>query len=191
MRTRDPETKRQLVLEAALAEFAEHGIGGARVDRLARRAGVSAGHVYTFHENKEGLFEAVYDVVVEQAVTSIPIDADNLPEYAGRLYDGGLAYPEVARFMAWYELERGQDKPPRQSVVDAMAEKTAAIADAQRRGVVTDRRTAGEILALVLTIANMWQQQGEEVRALVPEKSRRAVIVDAVRAVVNPEAEPR
>lgn len=187
MRTRDPDTKRQLLLEAALAEFAEHGIAGARVDRLAKRAGVSAGHVYTFHQNKEGLFEAVHDAVVEQVVDGIPIDADDLPEYAARLYDAGLAHPDVMRFMAWYALERGEDAPARQSITWAMAQKAAAIEDAQRRGVVTDSRTAGEILALVLAIANMWQRQGEDVRALVPVEARRGAIMTAVRTLTTPE----
>ena len=48
MRTRDPETKRRLLLEAALEEFAAYGVAGARVDRLAKRAGISAGLVYSF-----------------------------------------------------------------------------------------------------------------------------------------------
>jgi AcrR family transcriptional regulator len=185
MRTRDPDTKRQLLLEAALAEFAEYGIAGARVDRIAKRAGVSAGLVYSFHEGKEGLFEAVYDAVVQQAVAGIPIDADDLPEYAGRLYDAGLEYPEVMRFMAWYALERG-DAGARQVVAEAMAEKVAAIEDAQRRGVVSDRMDAERLLALVLAIANMWQRQGEDVRALAPEEARRSTIVEAVRLLVTP-----
>jgi hypothetical protein len=49
-----------------------------------------------------------------------------------------------------------------------MAEKVAAIADAQRRGVVTDRFTAGEILAFTLVLANMWQLRDEDYLDLVP-----------------------
>ena len=107
MRTRDPEAKRRALLEAALAEFAETGVAGARVDRIAKRAGISAGLIYSFYENKDGLFEAVFDLIVEQTVAAVPINADDLGEYAGRLYDAGEAYPEVMRFVAWYQLERG------------------------------------------------------------------------------------
>lgn len=78
-RTRDPESKRRQLLDGALAEFAEHGIGGARVERIAARAGVSAGLVHSFYDGKEGLYEAVYDANVEQVVSGIPIDADDLP----------------------------------------------------------------------------------------------------------------
>lgn len=185
-RTRDPEGKRRQLLEAALAEFSERGIGGARVDRIAARAGVSAGLVYTFYDGKEGLFESVYDAIVEQVVTGIPIDVDNLPEYAGRLYDGGLDHPEVMRFMAWYQLERGHRQTEvRTTVVESMTQKVAAIEDGQRRGVVTDRQDAAELLALLLTIANMWQLQGEDVRHLVPHAERRRLVVDAVRQLVT------
>jgi AcrR family transcriptional regulator len=187
MRTRDPERKRRQLLEGALAEFAEHGIGGARVDRIATRAGVSAGLVYSFYEGKEGLFEAVYDAIVEQVVSGIPLDTDDLPEYAGRLYDAGLEHPAVMRFVAWYTLERGDAEPNvRPSVTKSMTEKVTAIEDAQRRGVVTDQRSAAELLALVLAIANMWQRHGEDVRGLVQEPERRRVIVDAVRQLVTP-----
>ncbi|MFD2796466.1 TetR family transcriptional regulator [Promicromonospora vindobonensis] len=186
-RTRDPEGKRRQLLDAALAEFSEHGIGGARVDRIAARAGVSAGLVYTFYDGKEGLFEAVYDTIVEQVVSGIPIDVDDLAEYAGRLYDGGLEHPEVMRFMTWYQLERGhRQSETRATVVESMTEKVTAIEDAQRRGVVTDRQDAAELLALLLTIANMWQLQGEDVRRLVPRAERRRLVVDAVRQLVAP-----
>lgn len=187
VRTRDPEGKRQQLLNGALAEFAEHGIGGARVDRIATRAGVSAGLVYSFYDGKDGLFEAVYDAIVEQTVSGISIDADDLPEYAGKLYDAGLAHPEVMRFVAWYALERGDtEQAVRPIVVASMAEKAAAIEAAQRRGTVTAQRTASELLALVLAIANMWQRHGEDVRSLVPEAERRRVVVDTVRQLVAP-----
>jgi AcrR family transcriptional regulator len=186
MHTRDPETKRQRLIEAALAEFAAYGLAGARVDRLAKRAGISAGLVYSFYENKDGLFEAVFDAIVAQTIAAIPIDADDLGEYAGRLYDGGLGYPEVMRFVSWFELERGGSAGNRASASAAMREKVAAVADAQRRGVVTDRFTAGQILALVLNLANMWQLQNADFMDLVPEETRRTTIVAAVRHLISP-----
>ena len=187
MRTRDPEAKRRALLEAALAEFAETGVAGARVDRIAKRAGISAGLIYSFYENKDGLFEAVFDLIVEQTVAGVPMNADDLGEYAGRLYDAGEAYPEVMRFVAWYQLERGGAAVTRASTAAAMREKTDAIAAAQRRGVLTDRYTPGQLLALVLSLANMWSQQNEDVSGLVPAESHRATIVDAVHRLTGPD----
>jgi AcrR family transcriptional regulator len=186
MRTRDPETKRRLLLTAALTEFATHGVAGARIDRIAKGAGVSAGLVYSFYENKDGLFEAVYDLIVEQTVATVPIDADDLGEYAGRLFDGGLGNPEVMRFVTWYELERGASAGLRASTSAAMGEKVDAVEAAQRRGVVSDRFTAGQVLALVLDLANMWQLQNADYLGLVPEQQRRETVVGAVRRLVEP-----
>ncbi|WP_328473660.1 TetR family transcriptional regulator [Actinoplanes sp. NBC_00393] len=188
MRTRDPETKRRQLLEAALEEFAAYGVAGARVDRLAKRAGISAGLVYSFYKNKDDLFEAVFDLIVEQTVTAVPIDADDLGEYAGRLYDAGTAHPHVLRFVAWYQLERGDTASRRASTAAAMADKVAVIADAQTRGVVTDRIAAPEILALVLALANMWQLREPEFLDLVESGRRRAAVVDAVRHLTRPAA---
>ena len=39
--TRDPERTRARILDAARDEFAAHGLGGARVDRIATNAGAN------------------------------------------------------------------------------------------------------------------------------------------------------
>ncbi|MFE6487905.1 TetR/AcrR family transcriptional regulator, partial [Streptomyces sp. NPDC057757] len=87
MRTRDPEAKKKQLFEAALAEFAAFGLAGARVDRLAERAGISPGLVYSFYKGKAELYDALFEDIVELTVSSVPIDADHLPEYAGALHD--------------------------------------------------------------------------------------------------------
>lgn len=47
------------ILAAAKAEFAAHGLAGARVDAIAATAGVTKQLVYHYYEGKEKLFEAV------------------------------------------------------------------------------------------------------------------------------------
>ncbi len=185
MRTRDPQAKREQLFKAALTEFATYGVAGARVERLAKRAGISPGLVYSFYEGKDRLFDAVFERIVELAISTVPIDADHLPEYAARLYDAALEYPEVARFMTWYQLDRGEAAVP-DVVVASMGEKVAAIKDAQRRGTVTTAMTAGQILALVLDIANMWSHPGEDLVSLVPQSKRRKTVLDAVARLVEP-----
>ena len=60
-----PEERPHQILEAAIAEFGEHGIGGARLERIASRAGVSKGTIYLYFASKEDLFrEVVRQVVV-------------------------------------------------------------------------------------------------------------------------------
>jgi AcrR family transcriptional regulator len=49
---------RSKVLEAAIAEFADYGLSGARVDRIAQRAGANKQLIYYYFGDKEGLFDA-------------------------------------------------------------------------------------------------------------------------------------
>lgn len=57
-RQRNPERTRAAILEAAVAEFAAHGLGGARIDAIAARAGVNKRMLYHYFGNKEALFTA-------------------------------------------------------------------------------------------------------------------------------------
>jgi AcrR family transcriptional regulator len=58
---RDPEKNRARILGAALEEFSRHGLGGARVDRIAARAGANKRMLYYYFGNKEELFLAVLE----------------------------------------------------------------------------------------------------------------------------------
>jgi len=50
------------------------------------------------------LFEAVFDHVVVRAVSTMPIDAWDLPGCAGVLFDGQVAYQEVMRLAGWHRV---------------------------------------------------------------------------------------
>jgi AcrR family transcriptional regulator len=60
-RLRDADRSQQAILGAARDEFAEHGLGGARVDRIAARAGVDKRLLYYYFANKDALFLAVLE----------------------------------------------------------------------------------------------------------------------------------
>ncbi len=58
---RDPERTRASILAAATREFAENGIGGARVDSIAERAGINKRMLYHYFGDKEQLYLAVLE----------------------------------------------------------------------------------------------------------------------------------
>jgi AcrR family transcriptional regulator len=58
---RDPKRSRAAILEAATAEFARCGLGGARVDRIAARAGANKRMLYYYFGDKDALFRAVLE----------------------------------------------------------------------------------------------------------------------------------
>lgn len=55
------EERREAVLEAALHEFALHGLHGASTDAIARRAGISQPYLFRLFGTKKELFLAVND----------------------------------------------------------------------------------------------------------------------------------
>src|SRR5919112_1823067 len=66
-RQRDADRSQGTILAAARDEFAEHGLGGARMDRIAERAGLNKRLIYYYFDDKEKLFQAV----LEQAYRDI------------------------------------------------------------------------------------------------------------------------
>ena len=58
---RDAERTRQAILDAALAEFAEYGLAGARVDRIAEQAGANKRMIYYYFADKAGLYLSVLE----------------------------------------------------------------------------------------------------------------------------------
>ena len=58
---RNPEDSRDRILQAARQEFAAHGLGGARVDRISEQAGINKRMLYHYFGNKDDLFGAVLE----------------------------------------------------------------------------------------------------------------------------------
>src|SRR3982750_1350431 len=58
-RERNPERSRERILQAALEEFAANGFAGARVDAIARRAGLNKQLISHHFGGKEALYRAV------------------------------------------------------------------------------------------------------------------------------------
>src|SRR6478609_2769386 len=54
-----PEDRPRQILTAALEVFGERGLAAARLDDIAKRAGLSKGTIYLYFPNKEELFREV------------------------------------------------------------------------------------------------------------------------------------
>lgn len=66
-------TKREAILLAAMAVFAERGYQGATLDEIARRAGVAKGTAYIYFTDKSELFFAVFEKWTGEAMGSSEI----------------------------------------------------------------------------------------------------------------------
>jgi len=77
------------IVAAALTVFAEKGFAGARIEEIARRAGVSKGTVYLYFETKSDLFRAV----VHDAITP------NIEEVKRTILALDLPFPDILRLL--------------------------------------------------------------------------------------------
>jgi len=76
---RDPERTRARILEAATDEFTKHGLGGARVDRIAKRAGTNERMLYYYFVSKDALFLTVLEnVYINLAEAERLLELDHL-----------------------------------------------------------------------------------------------------------------
>src|SRR5208337_3711410 len=89
-----PEESRAAILKAAVAEFAEHGIAGARTDAIARAAHVNKALLYYYFKDKDALYEAVLDHVFSGLRARVmPVLESELPprekmlQYLGTYFD--------------------------------------------------------------------------------------------------------
>lgn len=100
------EQKRQTILDAALAEFLEHGYLGAGMDRIAARAAASKVTVYAHFADKRALFEAVFTYAIAEAERSTASLAASLAESSdlardlrmfARAHAGAVTQPHVVQ----------------------------------------------------------------------------------------------
>jgi len=71
------DRKRDAIVQAAIAEFREHGFNGTSMDRVAAAAEVSKRTVYNHFPSKDELFEAILGQLWErsQSLADVPYDA--------------------------------------------------------------------------------------------------------------------
>jgi AcrR family transcriptional regulator len=100
------------IVEAALEVFAQSGFAAAKLDDIARRAGVSKAALYLYFETKEELFRAVAHTVVAPNLEAIEalIAAADLPfaELGPRVLDQAAALMSAGRVPAIARMVIGE-----------------------------------------------------------------------------------
>ena len=84
--TRDSARTKSSILAAALLEFSEHGHAGARVDRIAKKAGISKPLIYDYFGDKDALYTAALrEAYVQIRASERDLNLDDMdPESAIR-----------------------------------------------------------------------------------------------------------
>jgi AcrR family transcriptional regulator len=109
---RNAARTRGKILDAARAEFGEHGLSGGRVERVARRAGVKKQLIYHYFRSKEALYSAVLeDTFRRRELWSIS------PQHPGRIFRDRFAFAVTdrlwLRFLLWEAATYQENRPMR------------------------------------------------------------------------------
>ena len=106
---------RQKILEAATAEFARYGLGGARVDRIAARAAVNKRMLYHYFGPKERLFLAALEASyahIRSAERELDLELSDPREALKRLVNFTwryyLEHPEFMTLLNSENLHKGR-----------------------------------------------------------------------------------
>jgi AcrR family transcriptional regulator len=169
---RRKEDRPRDICAAALSVFAEKGFAGARIEEIARRAGLSKGAVYLYFPTKEALFRAVVQSAVvpnidaiERVLTAMDMSfADRLrlllPRFAeivGTLPIGAVAkmvigesrnFPELAR--VWHD----------DVILKGVGILTRLIAEGQARGELRPGDPRGHAFSIMgpMLMGVLWRE---------------------------------
>jgi AcrR family transcriptional regulator len=152
---RDAARTRRRIVEAARLEFAAHGLTGARIEGIAKRAKLQKQLIYHYFEGKEALFDEILQAtLIEREAWSIP---DAAPEAMFReRFALAVGDPVWLRFLLWEaaaypETKRITWRARRRA---ALRSQRNAIAAQQRRGALPSAFKAELLQLAMFALAN-------------------------------------
>ncbi|MDZ4701260.1 MAG: TetR/AcrR family transcriptional regulator [Rhodothermales bacterium] len=112
----NPQETEARVLAAATAEFHEKGFSGARMQEIARRAGLNQSLLHYYYRTKDRLFEAVFSRAVRHVMVPVlevlgsPLPLrEKVERFVHTYIDQVLVNPHVPGFVV-EELRRNPDR---------------------------------------------------------------------------------
>jgi TetR/AcrR family transcriptional regulator len=178
---------RDEILAAARTEFAQHGLAGARIDRIARAARASKERLYAHFKDKETLFRALAAQDSSEFHQAVPIRSDAVAEFAGDVYDLAVKWPEHVRMMTWARLEGITLDDPRRDGGQPVMKSLDAIETAQANRLIDACWQPFDLFTLLFGIGLAWAHS-PALEAVnddpLVHAQRRAAAVEAARRVV-------
>ncbi|MFI7627805.1 TetR family transcriptional regulator [Microbispora rosea] len=193
----DAEDTRRRIFDAAAVEFAEHGLAGARVDRIAAAAKANKQAIYLYYGSKEKLFAAVLRAKLEDVRASVSVDPDAVAESVGQMFDWYREHPELIRLLLWDALEVG-DEPGEgeHEWRDGFREKVGQLVDAGAAGDLAEDARVRASQDLLFTIMGLisWNFAVPRMCRLVLDEEteqaalarRRETVIDTARRLATP-----
>ena len=157
MTASDPKSspKRDAIMAAALALFAERGFHGASVPEVASQAQVGAGTIYRYFESKEALVNALYQAhkaaVGEAVLKDFPFDKSAREQFHAfwtRAIAFARKHPQVVRFLELHHHANYLDGESKKCSAQMEVLATGLFEKTARLG-VTKKVPSALIMALV------------------------------------------
>jgi TetR/AcrR family transcriptional regulator len=181
---------RDTILTAARSEFAQYGLAGARIDRIAKAADASKERLYAHFGDKETLFRGVVAADGAEFFAAVTLRPEAVPEFVGDIYDLACRRPEHLRMITWAILEGlTLDPPPMEDLESIQSRDIRVIEAAQAAGYVDAAWRPMDLLVLLFGVALAWAQSPHPDAVTADPAiiaARRAAAVEAARRIVTP-----
>jgi len=192
----DADSTRRRIFAAASAEFAAHGLAGARVERIAATARANKQAIYLYFGSKDKLFGAVVKAKVDEVCHSDTLDPRAVGESVGQLFDWYQEHPELIRLLLWEALETGGG--PVQGEEERSEAYRGNVRDLVEAGVGAGREEperTREAQDWMFTLIGLvaWNFAVPQLRRLILDEDdeaatlarRRAAVIEAVRTLAQ------
>ncbi len=199
-----PEESRAAILKAAVGEFAENGIAGARTDAIARAARVNKALLYYYFKDKDALYEAVLDQVfsglrerVMPVLESGLGPRQKMLEYVGAYFDYIAANPRFPRVVQgeWMRTGANGSTHMQRIAKEYFAPIFGKLADVLREGIGTGEFRAVnpvDFLPSVVAVIVFYFSAAPVIKALTKVdplsakriRERRAFVLEFVSAAL-------
>jgi TetR/AcrR family transcriptional regulator len=206
---RQPEASRAAILGAALAEFGQNGLTGARMDAIAAAAGVNKALLYYYFQSKDGLYKAVLDdffqrlrARVNAALDTSAPAGERILLYARAHFDSVAESPYYARLFQGEVMNAGRDVSPHLSriVEDYIAPIAMRVGAVLEKGIKRRKFRAVDPMQFAPTVAATIVfyfvaarvfRQIRQVDPFSPEAiaQRRAAVLDFIAAALFSDRE--
>ncbi|WP_454561277.1 TetR family transcriptional regulator [Mycobacterium haemophilum] len=179
---------RDTILSAARSEFAQYGLAGARIDRIARAAEASKERLYAHFKDKEALFRSVVAADMAEFFAAVTLRPDAVAEFVGDIYDLACRRPEHLRMITWANLE-GLTLDPIEDLESIQARDIGVIEAAQAAGHVDAAWRPMDLLVILFGVGLAWAQSPHPDASTSDPTiiaARRTAAVAAARRIVAP-----
>jgi AcrR family transcriptional regulator len=141
LRTRDAERTRHAILRAAMSEFADKGLAGARIDAIAERAGINKRLIYYYFDGKDKLFLAVLEQTyadIRNAEQALHLESDDPVEAVRKLvaftWNHFVTHPEFLTLLNSENLHRARHLKQSTRIREMHSPLIPTLADVLERG---------------------------------------------------------